>query len=190
VRSRGGGTIGSTGETDMVFFTARERTEARSQETQLRVQSRMQPKARTSVPDDFYQPRRPADNDLAGRFGSLLEQAGSTSLREIDNLIDELRSRRENLLSESTRLQSAIVEYAKSTQLTLESTRSVTESLAFLHKVPDVPKKRARETESTSNAQDRESSCEESTEYGSGPEATFTQAEDKVVPGTPTSDPT
>jgi hypothetical protein len=186
VRSRGGGTIGSTGETDMVFFTARERTEARSQETQLRVQ----PKARTSVPDDFYQPRRPADNDLAGRFGSLLEQAGSTSLREIDNLIDELRSRRENLLSESTRLQSAIVEYAKSTQLTLESTRSVTESLAFLHKVPDVPKKRARETESTPNAQDRESSSEESTEYGSGPEATFTQAEDKVVPGTPTSDPT
>jgi hypothetical protein len=190
VHSRGGGTVGSTGKTDMVFFTARERAEARSQETQLRAQTRVQPKVRTSVPDDFYQPRRPVDNDIAGNVGSLLERASATSLREIDDLIAELRSRREKLLSESTRLQSAIVEFAKSTQLNLESTKSVTESLAFLHKVSDVPKKRARETDCAPNAQYRESSSEETTEYGTGPEATFTQAEDKEVPGTPNSDPT
>ncbi len=91
------------GKADMGFFAARERTEAGSQETQLRVQSRTQPTVRNSVPDDFYRRRRSTDNDLAGHIGSLLEGTGATTLREIDSLIGELRRRRDKLLSESAR---------------------------------------------------------------------------------------
>jgi hypothetical protein len=171
----------------MGFFTAREHTQECSQETQLRVQSTTQPIVRNSVPDDFCRRRRSADNDLGGHVG--LERMGATALCEIDNLIGELRRRRDKLLNESARLQSAIVEYAKSSQSTLESTKIVTESLAFLHKAPNVPKRRAPDTESISYGQDREYVSEGYAEYGGGQEAALSLAEDKEVPGNLTSEP-
>jgi hypothetical protein len=123
----------------MGFFLARERTElGKSPHTQLRVQGRVQERVRNSVRDDFAPRRRLADNDVAGHVGSLVQRTAATSLREIDDLILELRKLREELLSESARMQSEIIEYAKLSQSTIQSAKIVTERLANFNKVSEV----------------------------------------------------
>jgi hypothetical protein len=88
-------------------------------------------------------PERPAPDrprqDLAGHVGTLMQRVSDTSVREIDELIAVLQQRREALLSESARMQREIVEYAKLNQVTLHSTRIITESLAAFRRVPDAP---------------------------------------------------
>jgi hypothetical protein len=118
----------------MAFFTSRERAElGKSAEV------RMKGKAREMVRHDFTPPRRrPADNELAGHVGTLMQRVAETSLQEIDDLIHELKRRREKLLNESARVQREILEYAKLSQSTMQSTKIITDSLAhFNNKAPE-----------------------------------------------------
>jgi hypothetical protein len=118
----------------MVFFTARERAQL-GKSTEIKVQG----KIRESVRYDFAPRRRTVDDDPAGHVGSLLQRSAEISLREIDDLIVELQRRREELLSESARVEREIVEFAKLSQSTMQSTKIITESLAYWNKVPDAP---------------------------------------------------
>jgi hypothetical protein len=60
-------------------------------------------------------------------------------VREIDDLVAELRSRREDLLRESARVQNAVLQYAKLSQLTLDSTKVINEKLSSFRNGADVP---------------------------------------------------
>jgi hypothetical protein len=180
----------------MGFFSARERTElGKLPQTQLRVQGRVQERVqeraqervRNSVRDDFAPRRRPADNDVAGHVGLLVQRTAATSLREIDDLILELRKRREELLSEGARMQSEIIEYAKLSQSTIQSTKIVTERLANFNKVSDVSPVREPEVENISSEEGRESGCEEFAHRSGDQETIFSQAQAKEIPDSPTS---
>jgi hypothetical protein len=72
-----------------------------------------------------------------------MQRATAASLREIDDLIVELRRRREELLSESTRVQKEIFEYAKLNQSTIDSTKMITERLACFNRPANVNPARA-----------------------------------------------
>jgi hypothetical protein len=119
----------------MSFFTTRERAEL-GKSSEMKVEG----KVREIVRRDFTPRRRPADNDLAGHVGSVMQRVAETSLQEIDNLIVVLQRRREELLNESARVQHEIIEYAKLNQTTVQSAKIITDSLAHLNKVPDVPR--------------------------------------------------
>ena len=170
----------------MGFFTAGERAELGKP-----AEKRVQGKIRELGRDDFAPRRRRADNDLAsdggsltqslatGDVGSLTQRLAKTSLREIDDLILELQRRREELLSESARVQREIVEYAKLSQSTMQSTKIITESLAYWNKVPNPPSM----TELHSN-EDRKSGSSEELPQPSEDHGTFGgQAEVTEVPG-------
>jgi hypothetical protein len=108
-------------------------------------------------------------------------------LREIDELILELRKRREILLRESARMQSEILEYAKLSQSTIQSTKIVTERLANFNKVSEVSPVTESQVENISNEEGRESGFEEFAERSGDQEAIFGQAEAKEIPDSPTS---
>ena len=93
-----------------------------------------------SMRDDFA-PRR-GDKDLGGRV-AVLQRATAASLREIDDLIVELRRRREGLVSKSARVQNEIVEFAKSNHLAIETTAIITERLASFNGSPNAGRTRA-----------------------------------------------
>ena len=80
---------------------------------------------------------------FAARLSSLMQRAyGEPSLQQIDDIVAELRRRREHLLSESARMQREIAEYAKLSQRTAQSTKIGTQHLLGLKKVPDAPTSR------------------------------------------------
>jgi hypothetical protein len=175
----------------MGFFTAPERAElGKSAERERGVQGR----PRELVRDDFApRRRRPADNDVAGDggsltqslatgdVGSLTQRLAKTSLREIDDLIVQLERRREQLLSESARMQREVVEYAKLSQSTTETTKIITESLAFWKKGPDAPS-----ITELRSSEDRKSRSSEAFAQPSEDHETFDgQAEVSEVPGSP-----
>jgi hypothetical protein len=141
---------------NMAFFTGRSEL-GKSPQTRLRTQGSAQEQVRKLVRDDFPTRQRPADNDLAGYVVPPLQQAVATSLREIDGLIVELRRRREELLGETARMQSEIVEYARLNQSTIDSTKIITERLANFNKAPDADSIREPTVEN-SNQEDRENS--------------------------------
>jgi hypothetical protein len=78
-------------------------------------------------------------NDNAAHLGSLMQRVTKTSLQQIDDIVAELGRRREHLLSQSARIQREIVEYAKMSQRTVQSTKIGTQHLSRLKKVPDAP---------------------------------------------------
>ena len=119
----------------MPFFTGHSEL-GKSPQTRLRTQGSTQEQVRKLVRDDFATRQRPADIDLADYVVPSLQQAIAISLREIDGLIVELRRRREELLGETARMQSEIIEYARLNQSTTESTKIITERLANFNKVP------------------------------------------------------
>ena len=131
----------------MGIFTGRERAELDKSPPALRTQERRvlstQASVRNSIREDYAPRRRPADNDLGDHVGSLMQRATAASLREIDDLIVELRRRREELLSESTRVQKEIFEYAKLNQSTIDSTKMITERLACFNRPANVNPARA-----------------------------------------------
>jgi hypothetical protein len=90
--------------------------------------------------DDFT-PRR-GDNALGGRV-AVLQRATAASLREIDDLIVELRRRREGLVSKSARVQNEIVEFAQSNHSAIEATKIITERLAAFNGSPNTGRVRA-----------------------------------------------
>ena len=140
----------------MAFFTIRSEL-GTSPQTRLRTQGSAQEQVRKSARDDFATRQRPADNDLAGYAVPPLQQTISLSLREIDGLIVMLRRRREELLGETARMQSEIIEYAKLNQSTIASTKIITERLANFNKVPAADSIREPTVEN-SNQEDREGS--------------------------------
>jgi hypothetical protein len=75
----------------------------------------------------------------AARLDSLMQRLTKPSLQQIDDIVAELRREREHLLSESARMQREIVEYAKLTQRTAQSTNIGTQRLLCLKKAPDAP---------------------------------------------------
>ena len=169
----------------MGFFTTRERAEL-GKSAEIRVQGPV----RELVRRDFSPRRRSADGDLAGHVGSLMERVAEASLQEIDDLIAELRRRREQLLGESARVQRAIIEYAQLSQSTMQSTKIITESLAYWNKLPDAPSVTEPPAEDRASEEQRDGAAEalaQATEdhglFADQPEAT-------AVPGDPTSQAT
>ena len=63
-----------------------------------------------------------------------MQRVTDDPLQQIDDLIGGLRRRREQLLSESARVQREVLEYAKLNQTTMQSNKIITESLAHLNK--------------------------------------------------------
>ncbi len=139
----------------MGFFTARERAElGRS------VEIGVEGKGGESVRHDFAPRQRPREDDAAGHLGSLMQRVGKTALQEIDDLIAELRRRRERLLSESARVQREIIEYAKLSQSAVQSTKTITERLSNLKKFPDAQAISEIHDEGISNEKRLESDAE------------------------------
>jgi len=162
----------------MGFFTARERTELGKSQTGLGAQGRPQEQVRNLVRDDLAARRRPADNlDVAGDVVSPLQRTVATSLLEIDDVIVELRRQREELLSESARMQREISDYAKFNQSTIQSTKIITERLANLRSPPDADPMREPSVENTSNQKNSESCCEEFAQSNGTGETIFSQEE-------------
>jgi hypothetical protein len=175
----------------MGFFTSRERAQV-EKPTELRARGRV----REVVRQDFAPRRRPAEADLAGHVGTLMRQVAEASLREIDDLVIELRRRREELLSESARVQREVVEYAELSQSTMQSTKIITESLAYLSKVSDAPSmgepqiepQVEDQVEDNSNEAGGESGSEELAQHGEDHEALGGQAEAIESPGKPAAE--
>ena len=140
----------------MAFFTSRSEL-GKPPQARLRTQGSAQEQVRKLGRDDFAPRQRPADNDLAGDIVPPLQRTIAISLREIDDLIVELRRRREALLGETARMQSEIIEYARLHQSTIDSTKIITERLANFNKAPDADSIREPTIEN-SNQEDRESS--------------------------------
>jgi len=122
----------------MGIFTARERAQLDKSPPTPRMQERRelstQARVHNSIRDELGQRRRPTDSNLGDHVGLLLQRATTASLREIDDLMLELRRRREELLSESTRVQNEIFEYAKLNQSTIDSTKMITERLVCFNR--------------------------------------------------------
>jgi hypothetical protein len=134
----------------MAFFTAQGRSELnKSPQPRLRTQG-------NAHRDDFATRQRPADNDLAGYAVPPLQREIATSLREIDGLIVDLRRRREELLGETARMQSEVIEFARLVQSSINSTKIITERLANFNKAPDTDSIR-EPTVQNSNQEGRES---------------------------------
>ena len=65
---------------------------------------------------------------VANQLGTLIQRVADSSVREIDGLIGELETLRENLYSEGARVQQEISEYALLSQSAMQSTRSSTQA--------------------------------------------------------------
>jgi hypothetical protein len=139
----------------MGFFTARERAELGTS-----VQIEVEGKGRESVRHDFAPRQRPREDGAAGDLGSLMQRVAKTALQEIDDLLAELWRRRENLLSESARVQREIIEYAKLSQSAVQSTQIITQRLSSLKKVADASVMSEPHVEDISNEEHRASEAE------------------------------
>ena len=141
----------------MSFFTPRERGEL-GKSAELRGQGR----AREFVRNDFVpRERRPADPDISGHVGTLVNRVAASSVQEIDDLIVTLRQRREQLINESERVQRQIVEYATLSQSTMQATKIISESLSHFGKVPDAHGTRTSRVRDVPAAEQRSESVAE-----------------------------
>jgi hypothetical protein len=85
---------------------------------------------------------RQPDNDgemVASNINSVLQRLTTTSVEEIDSLINELQALSDMLHSEAARVQREIVQYSTLTQAALQSTKIIAESLTQWKKVPNAP---------------------------------------------------
>jgi ElaB/YqjD/DUF883 family membrane-anchored ribosome-binding protein len=76
---------------------------------------------------------------VASSINSVLQQATTTSVQEIDKLIAELQTLSDTLHSERARVQREIVQYSTLTKAALDSTKLIAESLTQFKKTPDAP---------------------------------------------------
>lgn len=81
--------------------------------------------------------RRPAEPTFTDDVGSMMRRATESSLQQIDDIIAILQRRRDKLLSETARVQREVIEYAKLSQSTVQSTKIIAESLEHLNKIRD-----------------------------------------------------
>ena len=187
------------GDLNMGFFTPRERAElGKSAE----IRERGQGKARELVRHDFVpRARRPADPDISGHVGTLVNRVAASSMQEIDDLVVKLRQRREQLINESERVQREIVEYATLSQSTMQATRIISESLALFGKVPDAlgvsapqaqdaPAAEQRNREIKTAAEQRNGAGEPPTPHGEDEGASGEKTEGAADPGDKRSETT
>jgi hypothetical protein len=144
----------------MGFFSARERAELD------RSENGVEGKDRASVRHDFAPRQRPREDGAAGDLGSLMQRVAKTALQEIDDLLAELRRRRENLISEGARVQREIIEYAKLSQSAVQSTQIITQRLSSLKNVPDASVVSELHVGDISNEEHRASEAEVFTPHG------------------------
>ncbi len=71
------------------------------------------------------------------KLGSLLSQVSGTSIREIDSLINELRTLRRKMLSDGRRVQHDVEQYATLSQSVMQLTKIISESMTQVKKEPD-----------------------------------------------------
>lgn len=74
-----------------------------------------------------------------GDLSALVRRVSSKSTREVDQLIDGLKSLRKKLDDSAHRVQREIVEYASLSQAVIQLTRIVSEGMTHVEKVPDAP---------------------------------------------------
>lgn len=80
------------------------------------------------------------DGELAANnLGTLLRRVSGHSVREIDNLISELRTLRDKLQADGSRVEREIVEYASLSQSVIQLTKIIAEGVTQVKKVPDAP---------------------------------------------------
>ena len=133
----------------MAFFNARERA-ALGKSVEIKVQGKVRelvrqeftPRRRPAEPSftDDGGPvlrRRPPQPDFTNDAAAMVRRATDSSLQEIDDLIAILQRRREKLVNETARVQREVIEYAKLSQSTMQSTKIIAESLEHLNKVRD-----------------------------------------------------
>jgi hypothetical protein len=145
----------------MGFFTARERAELGTS-----VENGVKGKDRESVRHDFAPRQRPREDGAAGDPGSVMQRVAKTALQEIDEVLAELRRRRENLISESARVQREIIEYVKLSQSAVQSTQIITQRLSSLKNVPDASVMSELHVGDISNEKRRASEAEVFTQQG------------------------
>src|SRR6516165_1338515 len=89
--------------------------------------------------DDASLRRAPETNSelVAGSVVTLLQRVAGTSMQDIDGLISELQILRETLQEQGVRVQRNLAEYAHLSQLAMQSTKIIAESLAQLRQVGD-----------------------------------------------------
>lgn len=75
----------------------------------------------------------------ANNLSTLLRRVSANSTREIDNLITELRTLREKLQADGSRVERDIVEYAALSQSVVQLTKIIAEGVTHVKKVPDAP---------------------------------------------------
>jgi hypothetical protein len=71
-------------------------------------------------------------------INSLVQRVAGTSLQEIDNLIGELQTLRDFLVSEGERVQREIAGYGELSKATLRSTKIIAESMSQWKKTSEV----------------------------------------------------
>ena len=178
----------------MGFFTPREPAGAGKSAESKSAEMRGQGNARELASHDFTpRARRPADPDISGHVGTLVNRVAERSVQEIDELIFKLRQRREQLISESERVQREVIEYAALTQSMMESTKVISESLAQFKRAPDAlrmsgPQARdlpaAEQRSGEAAADQRTGEAEAATESGNGASEPSTQlGEDEATSG-------
>ena len=77
------------------------------------------------------------------KLGSLLSRVSGTSIRKIDNLIDELQTLRGKMLSDGRRVQHDIEQYATLSQSVMQLTKIIAESMTQVKKEPDAANDRS-----------------------------------------------
>jgi hypothetical protein len=75
----------------------------------------------------------------ANSLSNLLRRVSANSTREIDNLIGELRTLREKLQADGSRVERDIVEYAALSQSVTQLTKIIADGVTHVKKIPDAP---------------------------------------------------
>ena len=81
-----------------------------------------------------------SENEVAANsLSSLLRRVSGNSAREIDNLINELKTLRDKLQTDGTRVERDIIEYAALSQSVSQLTKIIADGVTQVKKVPDAP---------------------------------------------------
>jgi hypothetical protein len=138
----------------MGFFTQREHAESNkpTDDTEGKIREfagrgyasrRRAPAHDVPLPErpENYAPRwRPSENDrVDGNAGRLLEKMTADATKQVDRLLVELRAHRERLLSDAARVQRDLVDYARLSQSTMQSTKIIAESLTHWNRTRQAP---------------------------------------------------
>jgi hypothetical protein len=116
----------------------RETTGVEQMEAEL--EAEMEGEIREFVRRDVASLRQHSENDdtiVADNISSLLQRVSANSVQEIDRLISDLMILRDRLHDEGERVRREIVEYASLSQVAMQSTNAIAESLSHWKRAPD-----------------------------------------------------